>query len=368
MEDGNWYGESDFRTAYVHYETLRKLYIIDNKTHEVTAIPIRVAQPTMGGLSATQKNEVFQKIKRVGLDTAILLPKDIALTEFGAKNASGSSRGESIDHHTTQMAMSILAHFLQLGTNGQGTYNLSQDQSDFFLTMVTAEMKNIAATFTESVVAPLVKLNYGDKPLIVPKFVFSDMTDHVRKVVESIFLAIVQGGGSRLSDEFVEALGKRVAQELGLDLATIERNDEDAPTATRTQEEIDEQAMKKFEAQANATGAAKAGPGAGNKAGGANQAVAAARKQTAPDNKGTSKANMSAAEVLDIRKRSDNARDFFGRVKLKLSNDLGVNAPATPDEISEYLDLVDLSSVEEVNGVVRLAVELVESWKEVQDD
>lgn len=365
MEDGNWYGESDFRTAYVHYETLRKLYIIDNKTHEVTAIPIRVAQPTMGGFTQTQKDEVFRKIKRVGLDTAILLPKDVSLTEFGAKSAAGSTRSESIDHHTTQMAMSILAHFTQLGTNGQGTYNLSQDQSDFFLTMVTAEMRSIAAVITESVVAPLVKLNYGDRPGIIPKFTFSDMTDHVKKVIESIFLAIVQGGGQRLSDEFIESLGKRISVELGLDLTTLARNDDGTPSATRSQEDLDEQALAKFEAQANATGAMKAGPGAGNTSGGANQVIAAARKE---DNKGTSKANMSSSEILQTLESSDNARDFFGRLKLKMSNVRGINAPQTPSEVSEYLDTVDLSDIGSVNKIVNLASELVSSWKEVEDE
>ena len=367
MENGNWYGDSDLRTAYVHYETLRKLYIIDNKTHEVTAIPIRVAQPTMGGMTEGQKMEVFNKIRRVGLDTAILIPKDFSLTEFGARSGAGSTRQESIDHHTTQMAMSILAHFLQLGTNGQGTYNLSQDQSDMFLQMITAEMRSIADALTTQVIAPLVRINFGNKPGIVPKFVFADMTDHVRKTIESIFLAIVQGGGNRLSDEFIEALGKRVSNELGLDLSIITRVDDKTPKATMTQEEVDKIALKKFQAQANATGAMKAGPGRGNTAGGANQDQAALRKQTSPDNKGSSKANLSAAVLVETAKESDNARDFFGRLKITLSNDAGINAPSTPADITEYLDLADLSSPADIFTISQMAEELIRCAKEVDN-
>jgi hypothetical protein len=356
MEDGNWYGESALRSAHVHYEVLRKLYIIDNKTHEVMAIPIRVAQPTMGGMTELTKQEVFKKIKRVGLDTAILLPKDFDLKEFGAKNAAGSSRQDSINHHTTQMAMSILAHFLQLGTNGQGTYNLSSDQSDFFLSMVTAEMRSMAYALTGQVIAPLVRVNFGDVPGLTPRFVFSEMTDHVRKTVEQIFLAIVQGGGARLSDEFIEAMGKRVSVELGLDLSIEEKLEDDVPKATISQEDMDKAAMEKFMAQANATGAAKAGPGKGNTSGGANQAVAKARKD---DNKASSKGNLSAGVLVDLASESDNARDLFGRIKVLVANNLGVNAPSTPAEIYTYLDLADMSSPQDLVTMLTMAKDLV---------
>jgi hypothetical protein len=365
MEDGSHFGTSDFRAAYPHYESIRKLYIIDNKTHEVTAIPIRVAQPTVGGLSKTQKMEVFNKIKRVGLDTAILLPKDFELTEFGAKNATSSTRKDSIDHHTSQMAMSILAHFLQLGTNGQGTYNLSADQSDFFLQMVTAEMTSIADSFRTQVIAPLVRLNFGSDPGLIPEFRFADMTDHVRKTVEQIFLAIVQGGGERLSDEFIEALGKRVANELGLDLAIITRNDKEVPKTTVSKEDMDKRAMEKFKAQAAASGAAKAGPGRGNTSGGANQKVAEMRKSS--ENKASSKGNFSAGALVELSKSSDNARDFFGRMKLRLSNTHGVNAPVTPAEITTFLDLADMSDPADVYRIAEMAEDLVLSTVEEVD-
>jgi hypothetical protein len=370
-EDGNWYGESDFRAALLHYQVLKKLYVIDNKTHEVTAIPIRVAQPTMGGMLEKTKKEVFNKIKRVGLDTAILLPKDFVLTEFGAKNAAGASRQDSINHHTTQMAMSVLAHFLQLGTNGQGTYNLSVDQSDFFLSMITAEMRSIGYAFTSQVIAPLVKVNFGTKPGLTPRFVFSEMTDHVRKTVESIFLAIVQGGGERLSDEFIEALGKRVSVELGLDLTVSERTDSSVPRSTNSQDELDKKAMAKFQAQAAATGAAKAGPGRGNTEGGANQDVAKLRKQgdKGQANKGSSKGNLSAGELASLSNSSDNTKDFFGRLKLVIANNAGVNAPTTPAEVTTFLNMASLSSESDIDTMLTLATDLVySSIKEGDDD
>lgn len=353
QENGNWYGESDLRAAHVHYETLRKLYIIDNKTHEVMAIPIRVAQPTMGGMTEKMKKEVFSKIKRIGLDTAILLPKDFELKEYGAKNASGSTRKDSIEHHTSQMAMSVLAHFLQLGTNGQGTYNLSADQSDFFLSMVTAEMRSIGYAFTSQVIAPLVKVNFGSRPGITPKFQFSEMTDHVRKTVESIFLAICQGGGERLSDEFIEALGKRVSAELGLDLSIIARTGDNVPKSTRTKKELDKDTMDKFMAQAKASGAAKAGPGRGNTSGGMNQKVSEAR------NKASSKGNLSAGVLVDLASNSDNTRDFFGRLKVAVANLSGVNAPSTPAEMLDFIDVADLSSPSDVFSMLTMAHDLV---------
>jgi hypothetical protein len=353
-ENSNWYGESDLKAAYPHYENIRKLYIIDNKTHEVGAIPIRVAKPNIMTVSDTVKTAVFNKIKKIGLDTAVWIPKEIDL-EFIQNNTAGSSasRSESIGHHTSQMAMSILAHFLQLGVNGQGTYNLSQDQSDFFLQMETQEMNDIANAINTQIVARLVKLNFGDNPGLCPTFQFADMTDHVRKTTEAIFLAIAQQG-NRLSDEFIEALSQRVVSELGLDLGSLDANDESIPKASVDQKTLDDQAMAKFEAQAKASGAAKAGPGRGNASGGANQEVAKARK----------KVNMTAEEVLELAASSRNAKDLFGKVKMHYSNKSGVKAPATPSAVYDFLHIADLSNSGDIQAIVQMACDLVESVTE----
>jgi phage gp29-like protein len=356
QKDMNWYGESDLKSAYPHYENLRKLYIIDNKAHEINAIPIRVAKPNVAFVNEDVKRDVFAKIRKIGLDTAVLIPKEIDLTFEGGNNQS--TRRESIDHHTSQMAMSILAHFLQLGTNGQGTYNLSQDQSDMFLMLEKAEMSNIATAFMRQILWPMVKMNFGDDVTKFPKFEFSDMTDHVRKTVESIFLAIAQQG-TRLSDDFIESLSQRVVEELGLDLNINNRLGSDVPKATVDQATLDKQAMMKFEAQAKASGAAKAGPGRGNTTGGANQKVAEAKKQVKPDNKGTSKANMSAEELIEFAESSVNARDFFGKVKVCLSNAAGIPAPSTPTEVQHFLDLADLHNSSDIVALAQIAVDMV---------
>jgi phage gp29-like protein len=356
QKDMNWYGESDLKAAYPHYENLRKLYIIDNKAHEINAIPIRVAKPNVAFVNEDVKREVFSKIRKIGLDTAVLIPKEIDLTFEGGNNQS--TRRESIDHHTSQMAMSILAHFLQLGTNGQGTYNLSQDQSDMFLMLEKAEMTAIATAFMRQILWPMVKMNFGDDVTKFPKFEFSDMTDHVRKTVESIFLAIAQQG-TRLSDDFIESLSQRVVEELGLDLNINNRLGADVPKATVDQATLDKQAMDKFNAQAAASGAAKAGPGRGNTAGGANQKVAETKKQVAPDNKASSKANMSATELMEFAENSVNARDFFGKVKVCLSNTAGIPAPSTPTEVQHFLDLADLHNSSDIVALAQIAVDMV---------
>lgn len=355
MEDGNYYGQSDFKAAYPHYENLRKLYIIDNKTHEVTAIPIRIAKPNIMGVAKNVRESVFRKIRKIGLDTAVWIPKEVDL-EFGPQIASGATRADSINHHTTQMAMSVLAHFLQLGTNGSGTYNLSSDQSDMFLMMETAEMKSMAWSFNRNVIEPLVKLNFDDDSRKMPRLIFSDMTDHVRKTTEAIFLAIAQQG-NRLSDEFVEALSQRVVDELGLDLNVTNRQGDDVPTASVSQEEIDEHAMEKFEETAEITGKMK--DEGEDKTGGANQKTPKIAKQQAGDTAPKPKANFSADDLSAFASASVNSLDYFGRVKLAAANVAGVPAPSTPADIKALVLASDIGSETNRVALAHIATTLV---------
>lgn len=341
MEDSNWYGQSDLRAAYPHYENIRKLYVIDNKAHEVNAIPVRVAKPNIGGVSKSIRTLAFNMIKRIGLDTAVLLPREIDLETFESNSSAAGSRRDSIEHHTSMMAMSVLAHFLQLGTSKSSGYNLSQDQTDFFLMTITAEMDDIASCLTEQLIAPLVKINFGDEPGLCPMFQFADMTDHVRKTTEQVFLAIAQNG-NRLSDEFLEALGQRVAKELGLDLSLVERQDDSVPRTTVSSDEMAERQLESFKQMSEAK---VAGPGKGNTEGGDNQKASEANK-----------AGLSTLNLSSLAHESDNVYDFFGRVKCKIANLSGEPVPRTPIGY-----LADINENTPVSEVVELARKLVAS-------
>ena len=70
---------------------------------------------------------------------------------------------KAIDSCNTEMAMSLLVQFIQLGQNGNGgAYALGRDQSDFFLDGLTYLANLISGVINEEIIGKFLDYNYGD--------------------------------------------------------------------------------------------------------------------------------------------------------------------------------------------------------------
>lgn len=84
---------------------------------------------------------------------------EVITTNFNAEQVQ-----KAIDAENTEMALSVLAQFVLLGTQGKGgAYALSRDQSDFFLDGIQHVINLIEHTYNKHVITPFLQLNFGDR-------------------------------------------------------------------------------------------------------------------------------------------------------------------------------------------------------------
>lgn len=84
----------------------------------------------------------------------------------------------SIDSEDRRMSKAFLAHFLEL--IGGGSYALSQDLSDFFLSGLTHIAKRVTNKINHALIPHLIKINFGERDGY-PQLKFSDINDKAGK-------------------------------------------------------------------------------------------------------------------------------------------------------------------------------------------
>lgn len=124
----------------------------------------------------------------------------------------------ALDYLNSQMAMSMLANFLNLGTRGdKGSWALSRDQSDFFLISLEAKLKEMAMTITEFLVAPLVYYNFGPEAAY-PDFVFEPLSETRKRNALEVWQALISGQGIRnIRPSVMDAIEKVALPMTGVD-------------------------------------------------------------------------------------------------------------------------------------------------------
>lgn len=147
---------------------------------------------------------------------------------FELLESSGKGAGqfqEMITYLEQQMTKSVLAGFLDLTSNatqGIGSYALSADQSGLFLTSRQAVAKEIAATVTDQLIAPLVRINFGPKAA-VPRLVFEKMSqDQTDKAIQ-LLQQLGSANSIHVPEGFLDLLIERVAQSLDLSDEKVEK-------------------------------------------------------------------------------------------------------------------------------------------------
>jgi len=114
----------------------------------------------------------------------------------------------SIDNEDKRMVKAFLANFLELGMSSSGSYALSNDLSDFFLSGIEYIANHIAETINEKVIKPLIILNFGEQE-IYPKLKFEGISDKAGRELADV-LSILTGQKIITPDDKLEvSLRKR---------------------------------------------------------------------------------------------------------------------------------------------------------------
>lgn len=175
MRPGHWYGRSILRPSYKHWllknELLRIQVAVARRNG--MGVPVGVAS------RPDDPNEV-EAMRRIaagfrgGLHSGVGLAQGQSLSLLGVQG-NLPDIGTAIDYHDKAIALSGLAHFLNLNTGG--SFALAQVQERPFVQALNAAADALRETFQQHVIEDLVDVNFGTE-VRVPRLVFEKIGSH----------------------------------------------------------------------------------------------------------------------------------------------------------------------------------------------
>lgn len=221
-EGGNWVGQSLLRAAYKNWLLKDRMLRAQALTVERNGlgVPVYTGAPLPDASKMSQDEITAWQAaeKKSGLDLA---------TGFRAGEAAGASipagsklelmgvtgdlpdTDKPIRYHDEQIARSVLAHFLNLGTE-TGSWALGSTFADFFTQSLNTVASQVADVTQQHVIEDLVDLNWGpDEP--TPHLRVDKIGDHQPATAQAIQL-LVECGALTLDD----ALEKYMREQLGI--------------------------------------------------------------------------------------------------------------------------------------------------------
>ena len=208
------YGESAFKSAWYHYNVKHKLYHLANLAQQTSAVPPKVLSGPVE-VNPAERNRAMKMVEKLGgVRTTAYVPDQFTLTPYD------SSKGASnplplIEHHNAEMARSVLAQFLMLGSSGSkvGSFALSKDHSDLLMVALKGVMGTIEDHINYYLIPDLIDLNFANP--LYPEWHFEDMTDDTQAIVLAAFTQMVTNG--TVTDEMKEGIEDLVAEALDID-------------------------------------------------------------------------------------------------------------------------------------------------------
>lgn len=205
-EAGNWFGVSILRSAYRNWLLKDRDMRVWSMSLERTGMgmPIITAGPDTTPDQMKELHAMAQAY-RAGEGAGGALPYGAVLKLVGVEGSTPDHLG-AINYHDAQIARSMLAQFLQLGTTqGQsGNRALGSVFLDFFTLALDAIAGSVADTTQQHLVEDLWDLNYGDSepcPRLVARSI-----DTERDVPPEVIADLVKSGALSMDDALEEWL------------------------------------------------------------------------------------------------------------------------------------------------------------------
>jgi len=190
-------GRSILRNAFTSYHYASHIQMIEAIAveREMNGIPVgRIPSEYLAdGATAPQQAfaNAFKKILRdvkFNDQGFVLLPSDVYENDDGSKTsipmvqfdlvtAKGTRAiptGEVILRHQQNIARSVLADFLMLGSGDKGSFALSKSKTDLFLAAASGYTEAISSVLNRQLLSRLWELN-GFDPLLMPSISFGDI-------------------------------------------------------------------------------------------------------------------------------------------------------------------------------------------------
>lgn len=213
-------GRSVLRNAYVSYTYLNKIqgYEAVAIERELHGVPVgRMPAEYLSSDATTDQANLRSQFERILRDLKnneqgyALLPSDLYVDADGKPTnqrlmdieliTANGSRSIQIDpvvkRYQHDIARSLMAEFLMLGTNG-GSYALSKTKTDLFLRSLESYINAIVDVLNKQLVERLWQLN-GLSFDVMPKLVAGDVAPHDLREIAA-FLRNINGAGIEVKD------------------------------------------------------------------------------------------------------------------------------------------------------------------------
>lgn len=214
-EKNNIEGESAFRAAYYHYDKKHRAYYLAHQALQTTAIPYKVLTAPAKA-TKQDKDDNLAAVDEMSVRSSAVIPENWSL-DIQYPGGSKTEAIQLIDHHNAEMARSVLAQFLMLGTasGDTGSYALAQSHSDIFIMALKGLMQNIEDHINSYLIPKIVELNF-DQPAY-PTFKFKDLTNTTMAMLTETFNKIMDKRPGAIPDWVVGDIVERVASSLEIE-------------------------------------------------------------------------------------------------------------------------------------------------------
>lgn len=217
QEFGSNYGRSGLKAAWYHYDKAHKGMFLNHVAHELGALKVRYLKHSTN--SEDTLSEAVTRLARVAQETVIALDSQtFDLQVLDMSNPETMREGKAmIDLHYSMIAKSVLAQFVDLGSNisSTGSRSLGDVQLAFFKTGLEAVAQTIIEDMWNKVIADLVKVNFNRG--IFPRFKIKSISDTKIELLHTLFTEMVKKGA--VNQEIANEIQKTVSGDLGLDVA-----------------------------------------------------------------------------------------------------------------------------------------------------
>ena len=164
QEGDNYEGISIFRAAYKHWYYKDKLYQIDAIGHERQSLGVvKIKHPKNAPDKQIKEAESAARALRANEEAFLKEPEGWSVEMMDMKATSLKDTAPSINHHNRQIAVNVLAGFMDLGsTSGSGSRSVGETQLKIFEQAIKSVADYIADTFNRYVIKDFVDLNYNN--------------------------------------------------------------------------------------------------------------------------------------------------------------------------------------------------------------
>ncbi len=194
-EGDDWWGISVLRSAYKHWyikSNLEKIDAIANERQGLGVPFVKLSGPTNTQEEIT-KAQTLLKNMRANDQGYLVEPEGITVEFKDMKASTTKDASKSIHYHNREIALSVLAQFLDLGSGSTGSRSLSEDHTKLFLHSLEAIANNIVDVLNKAI-QELCDLNFDN----VENYPELDYTGIQQTDIEEISVAyqrLVQAGG-----------------------------------------------------------------------------------------------------------------------------------------------------------------------------